>query len=68
MLIHRCTVCAKVVINRIAADDSASALLEVFEDSYAHSAALAAALDDGVSILTAHDGDLVRRRLFGNNN
>jgi hypothetical protein len=62
MLIHRCTVCAKVVINRIAADDSASALLEVFEDSQAHSAAL----DDGVSILTAHDGDLVRRRLFGN--
>jgi hypothetical protein len=69
MLIHRCTVCAKVVINRIAADDSAAALLEIFEGSHASSAAFQAELDDdGVSILTAHDSALVRRRLFGNNN
>jgi hypothetical protein len=69
MIIHRCTVCAKVVINRIAADDSAAALLEIFEGSHARSAAFQAELaEDRVSILTPHDSDLVRRRLFGNSN
>jgi RNHCP domain len=67
MIIHQCTACEKVVINRIAADDSAAALLVLFEGSYETSAAFQAELDtSGVSILTAHDSDLVRRRLFGN--
>jgi len=68
MIIHQCSVCPKVVINRIAADDSAAALIELFEASCASSAALQAELGSiGVAILTARDGDLVRRRLFGNN-
>jgi len=68
MIIHRCTVCPKIVINRIAADDSAAALFELFEDSCASSAALQAELGSiGVSILTARDANLVRRRLFGTN-
>jgi hypothetical protein len=67
MLIHQCTVCPKVVINRIAADDSAAAIFELFEESCDSSAAFQAKLETaGVSILTAGDGDLVRRRLFGN--
>jgi hypothetical protein len=67
MLIHQCTACGTVVINRIAADDSAVAILALFEASYETSAAFKATLDDsGVSILSARDGDLVRRRLFGN--
>ena len=67
MLIHQCTACETVVINRIAADDSAVAILALFESSSATSTAFQTALDDSsVSILTAHDGDLVRRRLFGN--
>ncbi len=66
MIIHRCTGCETVVINRIAADDSAAALGELFTDSCQIGAAARADLEDsGVSILTADDRDLVRRRLFG---
>lgn len=68
MIIHQCTVCPKVVINRIAADDSAAAIFELFEESCDPSAAFQAELDTaGVSILTARDSDLVRRRLYGKN-
>ena len=67
MLIHRCTVCAKIVINRIAADDSDAAISELFEESCRASADLGAELSRaGVSMLGASDRDLVRRRLFGN--
>jgi hypothetical protein len=66
MIIHRCSVCAKLVINRIAADDSDAALLDLFEDSCAPSAALEAELAaTGVAPLTPADRDLVWRRLFG---
>ncbi len=66
MIIHRCSECAKVVINRIAADDSAAALGELFAGSCLANAALQAELDNsGVSLLTERDGDLVLRRLFG---
>ena len=66
MIIHRCTECEKIVINRIAADDSAAALYELFVASCDIGAAFRAALAAGdVSMLTARDGDLVRRRLFG---
>ena len=66
MVIHECTICEKVVINRIAADDSAASLLAVFESSFASSAAFEARLaDSGVSILTADDSSLVWQRLFG---
>jgi hypothetical protein len=66
MLIHQCTACETVVINRIAADDSAVAILALFGDSHEPTAAFQAKLDSsGVSMLTAHEHDLVRRRLFG---
>lgn len=66
MLIHRCTGCAKIVINRIGGDDSSTAILEVFDRSCASGLVLSAELDtSGVSILTAADRDLVQRRLFG---
>ena len=66
MIIHQCTGCEKVVINRIAADDSAAGISEIFAGSSAISAALQAELaDSGVSIITAHDHDLVQRQLFG---
>lgn len=67
MLIHRCTVCEKIVINRIAADDSTAVILALFEDSRATSAAHQAELEAiGVAILGSRDAVLVRRRLFGN--
>jgi hypothetical protein len=66
MLIHRCTGCEKIVINRIAADDSAAAILEIFDSSCTAGAVLHTELDtNGVSMLTAHDRDHVWRRLFG---
>jgi hypothetical protein len=66
MLIHRCTVCAKLVINRIAADDSASDILALLAASSAIGDDSRAELERmGVSALGAADGDLVRRRLFG---
>lgn len=66
MIIHRCSACAKAVINRIAADDSAGALGELFAESCLASAASQAELDNSsVSMLTERDADLVVRRLFG---
>ena len=67
MIVHRCTDCEAFVINRVAADDSAAAIFEVFEGSLAGSDTLQTALAiSGVSVLTAQDSDLVRRRLLGN--
>jgi hypothetical protein len=66
MLIHRCTICAKVAINRIAADDSDAAIVQIFDSSAQTSADCQAELDRmGVSILAADDADLVAERLFG---
>jgi hypothetical protein len=64
MLIHRCTSCGKLAINRVAADDDAELLLAllVTELDAATHARLAA---DGVEPLLAADRALVRRRLFG---
>lgn len=66
MIIHRCERCEKVVINRIAADDSAAALFDLFTDSSQLDAALQAELaSSDVYLLTTGDSVLVRRRLFG---
>jgi hypothetical protein len=66
MVVHQCTICAAVIINRVAADDSAAALLEIYEASYTGGASLQAELhNSGVAILTAHDSELVWRRLYG---
>jgi hypothetical protein len=66
MVVHQCTACETIIINRIAADDSATSLLALYEGSLAISAALQAELgSSGVFILTAHDSELVRRRLYG---
>lgn len=67
MLIHRCMGCGKLVINRVAADDDGDTILGLFARSQAPSPGLAAELAlQGISILTAGDGELLRRRLFGN--
>ncbi len=66
MLIHRCTICAKVAINRIAADDSDAAILQIFNRSAQTDAACQAELDHiGLALLLADDTDLVWERLFG---
>jgi hypothetical protein len=66
MIIHWCTGCGKLVINRIAADDGAEDLLALFERSLAPSPGFQHELDLlGVAPLGAGDSALVWRRLFG---
>lgn len=65
MLIHRCTSCDTFVINRIAADDSAAAILEIFDESCAAPELEAALAGSEVAPLTAPDRPLVHQRLFG---
>lgn len=66
MLIHQCAGCAKIVINRIAADDNDAALLATFAESHAASVEFLAELAAmGVSMLGAGDEALVRKRLVG---
>lgn len=66
MLIHQCTGCDTIIINRIAADDGEKALMAVFEESQTAAPTLQAALEPmGITMLTSADAELVRRRLFG---
>ncbi len=66
MLIHICEACGKISINRIAADDSASAILDVFRTSLKSGARLRARfVDAGIQLLRAADRKLVQTRLFG---
>ncbi|GAB4207337.1 MAG: hypothetical protein OHK0022_35460 [Roseiflexaceae bacterium] len=62
MIIHRCTGCDILVINRIAADDCAKTLFELFEHSAIDHAELAG---DELVPLGPREGALVYRRLFG---
>lgn len=65
MLLHQCSRCAKIVINRIAADDDLVALFAVFEDSCASEVFQTEAIRAGIAILTAANRELVRLRLLG---
>jgi hypothetical protein len=67
MIVHECSRCRKMAINRIAADDSAGELLGLFERSCEPSAEFLADLSGaGIVLLTALDRALMRRRLLGN--
>jgi hypothetical protein len=66
MLIHRCTICTKLAINRIAADDCATAIMQIFNSSAHTSADCQAELEHmGVGLLLPSERDLVAERLFG---
>lgn len=66
MLIHLCTECDKVSINRIAADDIADTLYEIYTGSQHLKTAIRARLQTfDVTVLTPKDDWLVRARLFG---
>ena len=66
MLIHLCTECGALSINRIAADDVPEALFEVFEASLGLDAATRSRLHaEGIRLLLAADEPLVRQRLYG---
>jgi hypothetical protein len=66
MLVHQCHGCGKISLNRIAADDVAETLMEVYETS------LGLGLDEcsrmereGVRILRASEYGFVTRQLYG---
>jgi hypothetical protein len=66
MLVHACTECGSVSINRIAADDDSQKLLEVFEDSRFLFAGLEVRLQEAnIQMLQTGDSSLVYARIFG---
>ena len=66
MLIHLCTDCEGLSINRIAADDIPQTVFSVFEGSFQLDARMRSRLEtDGISALTRRDSDTVHAQLFG---
>jgi hypothetical protein len=66
MVVHHCTVCEAVAINRIAADDGTDALNEVFRSSMRMEHRIRTRLEiGGIRILSRADWEIVSRRLFG---
>ncbi|PKO11653.1 MAG: hypothetical protein CVU39_28195 [Chloroflexi bacterium HGW-Chloroflexi-10] len=66
MIIHRCTDCGGVSINRIAADDDNEKLLRLFDSSLHLDAAFRTQLKlEGIQTVHTEDLPLVRARLFG---
>jgi len=68
MLVHACSECGKVSLNRLAADDAPQAVLETFEASLAlDSRARSALVENGILTLELSDFHILRTRLFGKN-
>jgi len=68
MLIHECTECGSLSINRIAADDDPETILDVFNASLQNNDQFRARSEaDGILMLNAEDDERVRSQLFGQN-
>ena len=68
MLIHECTECGSLSINRVAADDDSESILDVFKTSLQHSYQFRTRVEThGIIILNAEDDESVRSQLFGQN-
>jgi hypothetical protein len=66
MLIHQCTGCDSLSINRIAADDVPEAILAVFEDSLLTARHLSDVCDQaGIAMLGQEDTQVVQAQLYG---
>ncbi len=66
MLVHVCTDCGKIALNRIAADDDLEVLLETFERSLGLDWRVISGLADrGIRLLASSDGELIRTGLLG---
>ncbi len=66
MLVHACTGCDTLSINRIAADDDPIRLMQVFQDSLLQAPAFHEKFRQAqITPLGAKDRDLVESRLFG---
>jgi hypothetical protein len=66
MLIHICTGCGKVSINRIAADDDAQTVSQVYMNSCTAGEAIRnSMMSYGISLLSKWDNVIVKTQLFG---
>ena len=66
MLIHECTDCQTLSINRIAADDDSATVLDVFERSYTLTPQIQARCREcGIVILNSADHEIVQVQLYG---
>jgi len=68
MLIHECTECGSLSINRIAADDDSESIMEVFHESIQNSYQIRSRCEaNGILMLIAEDSEMICRQLFGGN-
>ena len=66
MLVHECTECNALSINRIAADDDPDTVMAVFHESHNLGKQVpASALEYGIVILKAEDTKIVQTQLYG---
>ena len=66
MIVHLCVACGKASINRIAADDLADRIYEVYEESFDLDQSTRHHLRDaGITLSDEESIDLVKTRLFG---
>lgn len=66
MLVHWCSGCEKISINRIAADDISVVILEVFQISLAIPAQIRENIHlNGINLLAESNIDLIHQQLFG---
>jgi RNHCP domain-containing protein len=66
MLIHQCTDCGTLSINRIAADDDSATVLAVLESSFWLNQDIRALChENGIAILNEEDAGIVRAQLYG---
>ena len=66
MLIHQCVDCGTLSINRIAADDDAATILDIFRSSIEYPIH-ALCEGNGIAPLRSTDSDALHRQLFGGN-
>jgi hypothetical protein len=66
MLVHECTECQALSINRIAADDDSATVLAVFDESLSHlNDLLTRCTQDGIVILDVENREIVYTQLYG---
>jgi hypothetical protein len=65
MLVHQCVECETLSINRVAADDSSSTIMAVFQESLTNDFHRLCDAH-GIRMLTAPDLDAVYKQLYGN--
>ncbi len=66
MVIHQCQDCGTVSINRIAADDSAETILQIFKQSLKTKESIRQTLQkENIRLLTENDSREIKTQLFG---